>query len=736
MIGLGEREVRYEAQIQRLLRRPDAASRRIVCLSAILPEGDQLMDFTSWLTVDRADGLIKSDWRPTRLRFGEVDWDAASKVAQLKIVVGDEHPFVPNFVAGKTLSARKNAKIYPASQTDLCIFSAWRLMEDGQSVLVFCPLRVSVIPFAKRIIEMSQQGLIAPVLAPPVAVLASALAVGAEWFGPDHEILKCLRMGVAVHHGELPTPFRKEVERLLRAGTLRLTVSSPTLAQGLNLAATSLVFHGHARDGKTIAESEFRNVIGRAGRAFVDIEGLVLYPMYDEHRKRRAAWAHLIGSSGGREMESGILRLLMSLLGRMASKLGTRDVKTLLDYVAGQGAWDFPVVEGETQGRAEAAAVEWNRYLTSLDTALFSLLGDAEASEGEVEAKLDEVLTSSLLMRRLARRAEPTRKALLGGLKARANFVWSCSSPTQRRGYFLAGVGLATGQTLDKKAEELGRLLLQANVAVDARAVDTAIEAVIGFAAIAFEIPPFIPKALPANWKLVLELWLRGIPVPQIGIDDPDDAISLIEHAFVFNLPWAMEAVRVRAEAHQELLADDVTIASYRSAHAVAAVETGTLSVAASTLIKAGFASRLGAIKALETVAATFDNFAGMRAWLRSDEVQRLQKSPSWPTPDSHELWAEFIVPHGAGNRDPWTATNYEGQVTWHGVPVPPGTPLRIGGGITGKEDAIYTPDFREVGKVSYAFNRGAVGLTIATGTGAADKIGFEYIGPNDLIAA
>ena len=39
MIGLGEREVRYEVQIQRLLNRADADNRRVVCLSAILPEG-------------------------------------------------------------------------------------------------------------------------------------------------------------------------------------------------------------------------------------------------------------------------------------------------------------------------------------------------------------------------------------------------------------------------------------------------------------------------------------------------------------------------------------------------------------------------------------------------------------------------------------------------------------------------------------------------------------------------
>src|SRR3954463_11090231 len=41
-------------------------------------------------------------------------------------------------------------------------------------------------------------------------------------------------LGVAIHHGALPTAFRKEVERLLREGVLKVTISSPTLAQGLN----------------------------------------------------------------------------------------------------------------------------------------------------------------------------------------------------------------------------------------------------------------------------------------------------------------------------------------------------------------------------------------------------------------------------------------------------------------------------------------------------------------------
>jgi len=733
MIGLGEREVRYEAQIQRLLRRSDAASRRIVCLSAILPGGEQLEDFTAWLTSDGADGLIKNDWRPTRLRFGEVDWSQQGKSAQLKIIVGDEHPFVQKFVVGKKLTARKNAKVYPSDQTELCIFSAWRLMNEGQAVLVFCPLRVSVVPFAKRIIKLHEDGLIGSVLEQPLSVLATALSVGAEWFGPNHEILKCLRLGVAVHHGELPTPFRKEVEKLLRDGALRLTVSSPTLAQGLNLSATSLIFHGHFRNGETIDISEFRNVVGRAGRAYVDIEGLVVYPMFDDHANRREAWTGLITNKKGREMESGLLRLMMTLMLRMAKKLGNTDVAPLLEYVAGQGAWDFPVIAGEKARLSEAAAADWPKYLTILDTAIFSLLGDTNVPDDQVEAKLDEVLAASLFVRRLQRRNDPTRMVLEGGLKARAKFIWANSSSSQRRGYFLAGVGLASGQRLDEKADELELLLLRANIAMNSGESENAITAIVGFAEIAFEIPPFTPKNLPDNWKTLLERWLIGQPVPDVGLEDPDDAVSLIEHAFVYNLPWAMEAVRVRAEAHQDLLSDNITLANYEGARAVAAVETGTLSVAAAILIKAGFASRLGAIYAIESTDADFNSLKTMKSWLASKDVQALGTDPNWPTPDSHQLWVEFAEPHATDQAQPWTIKQYRGPIKWHGVPMPPGRPLRIGGG-PGKEQLIYTAEFEEVGAVIYPFNKSAVGLTNATATGETDHIEFEYIGPDDLI--
>jgi hypothetical protein len=64
----------------------------MVCLSAILPEADQLDDFSNWLRRDQPGGLVSDSWRPTRLRYGEVVWNG--NVARLNLRVGDERPFV------------------------------------------------------------------------------------------------------------------------------------------------------------------------------------------------------------------------------------------------------------------------------------------------------------------------------------------------------------------------------------------------------------------------------------------------------------------------------------------------------------------------------------------------------------------------------------------------------------------------------------------------------------------
>jgi superfamily II RNA helicase len=53
------------------------------------------------------------------------------------------------------------------------------------------------------------------------------------------------------------------------------------LAQGLNLSATTVLFYSLTRSGVLISGEEFANVAGRAGRAFVDVEGQVLCTIWE-----------------------------------------------------------------------------------------------------------------------------------------------------------------------------------------------------------------------------------------------------------------------------------------------------------------------------------------------------------------------------------------------------------------------------------------------------------------------
>jgi hypothetical protein len=202
---------------------------------------------------------------------------------------------------------------------------------------------------------------------------------------------------------------------------------------------------------------------------------------------------------------------------------------------------------------------------------------------------------------------------------------------------------------------------------------------------------------------------------------------------FAYNLPWAMEAVRVRASAHNDdIFAEGLTLSDYPRAHAVGAVETGTLSIAASLLIQAGFASRLGAIEAVKDAGADFDSLQGLRKWLRSENVQAKSEQASWPTTESHELWLDFRRPSGTVFSRAWKELTYEAKVNWLGVPMPPGKPLRIDLGSAG-DRGVYTSDYRLVGRMVESVNLSGDGIVLATASGSLDSFHVKYLGPVDL---
>ncbi len=707
MIGLNEREISYEVQIQRLLKRADAKQRRIVCLSAILPDGDQFDDFVGWLRQDKEGGAIQSDWRPTDLRFGEIVWQM--NTGRINFTIGEEQPFIPGYIQPSVPSfpnpgIRRAA--FPKDNQELTLAAAWRLIKDDHTVLIYCPQRSSVDAFATLIIDLHKRGALDSVLTVPEQRLELAKVLGCEWLGSDHPIVECLDIGVAIHHGALPTPFRKEMEKLLREGVLKVTVSSPTLAQGLNLAATAVIVHSLYRSGKLIEASEFKNVVGRAGRAFVDTHGLVLHPIFDRHDWRKQQWRNLIKDAKARNMESGLVRLVLSLVIRMKNSLAVNSVNSVLEYVLNNAsAWDFPVIANESADEINEQQDKWKKHIVCLDTALLSMLGEEAVSIIEISNALDTILQSSLWERRLNRHSEELKALFNSVLAQRAKYIWNVTTPLQRKGYFLAGVGLETGLRLDAISQRANQLLIVANHHIDVNDQQLAISTIIQLAELVFDIVPFTPRNLPEDWKEIMTAWLSGGTLADCNFIDINEALQFIEDGLIYRLPWGLEAIRVRAQANEDVMADGATIDDYEVGLVVPAIENGTLNRSAALLMQAGFNSRKAAILAVSSTNATFISNRQFKIWLTSDEVFDLAIRFDWPTPETSALWWKFVEEYQPASGSTWNVVSEHIAVVWLVEYIPqPGSFVKILNHDTGRTQVLRS-DGETVGFLQLRYN-------------------------------
>ncbi|NEJ82836.1 DEAD/DEAH box helicase, partial [Rhizobium leguminosarum] len=398
-------------------------------------------------------------------------------------------------------------------------------------------------------------------------------------------------------------------------------------------------------------------------------------------------------------------------------------------------AWDFPEIANEKPEDRERALADWERHIATLDTAVLSLIGENDIPDEGIDAALDDILQSSLWHRRLLRQNEQVQQVLKAGLVSRSRLIWSQSTAARRRGYFLAGVGLTTGHALDAIAEDANLLLIQANAGILEGDADAAISAITGLAERVFEFYPFTPDPWPANWRDVLRAWLLGQPLAGIAVGQESETLQFIEGGLVYRLPWAMEALRVRAAANGDVVGVfGLALEDHEVGLAVPAVETGTLNRSASILIQAGFNSRLAAIKAVTDTGAIFETGAELRQWLTSEAVTAMSAQPDWPTAETKAMWTEFTQSLTPPENRTWADRQYWANVSWLGVPPPPGTPVQFHQ--WADHPRVLSADGTPLGTVQAALNPARAGLVRAQVAQDVNRIDISYLGPADLSAA
>ncbi|MEN3971684.1 hypothetical protein WJS89_03280 [Sphingomicrobium sp. XHP0235] len=590
-----------------------------------------------------------------------------SKDALLRLDLDDGGPFLDKFVEEKPARGREKIP-YPRKNSHLALFAAWEFAGQGKRTLIFSTQANWVESYGKQVVDLCKRGYLKSLVEDEDAI-ARALEVGKEWLGEDHPAVGSLKAGVAIHHGRLPSPFLRELEVLLSEGVLRVIVASPTLAQGLNLNAAVLLVPALYRAGEKIKGEEFANVAGRAGRAFVDVEGLIVHVMFDKTDWRKREWKKLVNSAKARTLKSGLIQIVAEILERL-SREGVLDRADAWEYLANsREAWTSPGEEAELADRL-AAAVEYDdedddeneeetideeplsQLVERLDATVFGLIEALDADRADLPRLLDEALKGSLWARQIAREEEDVAPLHKNVFEARADLIWKTTTEQSRRGHFAMGVGLEAGLSIDAMADVLGDLLDRADAAALSGDVDELAAALGGLGERLLFMRPFIPEkknALPANWKAILNAWVSGEEVSAIGPQN----MRVVEEAFTYRLVWALEAVRTRRVSLG--WSPDIVAGG-----AAAAVETGVPQFMMAMLIRAGLPSRRAAIAAITDAEPIFVTPAEMRAWLESDEITAYTDAGDWPTPETAALWARFRTEALSGGIQKWSVERYE----------------------------------------------------------------------------
>ncbi|WP_292050831.1 MULTISPECIES: hypothetical protein [unclassified Brevundimonas] len=635
----------------------------------------------------------------------------------LRLDLDDNGPFLDKFVVEKA-ALGKEKKPYPRKNSHLALFAAWEFANQGKRTLIFSTQANWVESYGKQVVDLCKRGYLNSLL-DDEASIARAVEVGKEWLGEDHPAVACLKQGVAIHHGRLPSPFLRELEALLSDGVLKVIVASPTLSQGLNLNAAVLLVPALYRAAEKIKGEEFANVAGRAGRAFVDVEGLIVHVMFDSIDWRKKEWVKLVASAKARTLKSGLIQIVAEIIERL-SREGVLDRDDAWEYLANaREAWRSSTEEAsvaerlaaarqndadiapddadEDDGDAEETIEEepLSQIVERLDATVFGLIEALDSDRSDLPKLLDEALRGSLWARQIAREDEEAAPLHKRVIEARADLIWKTTTAQARRGHFAMGVGLEAGLTIDAMADVLAELLDRADVAALSGDIDELIDALGGLCERLLFMRPFIPNknnALPANWKAILRSWVSGEDVAKIGPQN----MRTVEEAFTYRLVWALEAIRTRRMSlgwSPEMVAGG----------AAAAVETGVPQFMMSMLIRAGLPSRRAAMAAIEDAKPVFVTPAEMRAWLESDEITAYTDAGDWPTPNTAALWARFRTEALSGGIQKWSIEQYKRLLDIAGAP--PAGLYRI---VTDEGDGrswLATPDYRRVA----AFKKAAV---------------------------
>lgn len=625
LVGAEERFVRNEVFLDHLRCLAKATGARVLLLSAVLPNAK---DLATWVTGD-PDAVASSTWRPSAERFGLLRWNGSRVRIDWQ---GECASFNPSFVEAKRLTFGTRRRPFPDNKNEAVAATAVRLSTIGP-VMIFVGRAVSIPTFARA--ALTALGENPAQYSWPQYEWRVFEAVCREELDPDAVELQAARAGVICHSNRLTPQVRLALERLMRSKAPKIIIATTTLAQGVNVGISSVIiatpFIGERR---TIDKSDFWNICGRAGRAFVDGEGKILYAIDDTrdrwHVRRDEAQARsylTVGATGDR-VESGLLSAIRALR-NIADRAGV-SFDVLLELVANN---DFSPLGDRARTCEEICDL--------LDDELLALHADPVLNPGgdEPEAWIEQVFRGSLaVLQARSGRLETSEEDVLAFLQMRARSVLGRVSQSARGAVVSSGLPLRVALRVQESLGAFAAVAQSCDLERPALPeLVTAVREVEEWAR-AYAIPVTGPMPDAPRLEALREGWLGGVGLHVLSSIDVD-ALSITRDLYGYKLPWIIHA------ASQQLRAADEAEKAEALAKLALLVELGVPTDIAARVFLAGVRSRAAATE-LAAFPAEFElSISAISRKLRGSEC--LARLGPLVSPETAG-WLELMMEEGS----------------------------------------------------------------------------------------
>ena len=648
MISQGQRGLKYEFFLQRMIKRFTERGVRTLFISAVVPN---VSEFTRWITgKDTADGLISSEWRASRQMLGLLTWDGNSgKVEYLYRGIeplGSEM-FIPRFVKRLPSSELRYAKAsrltFPGKNKkhEEIALAAIECVQDG-TTLVFAsqPSYVNAIgeavltalslqdALAKRR-GASDEGL--PMSSEPgIARLRNeCLQLAIETTGSSSLAARALKAGFVIHHGDIPKSLRVRLEELVRIKGVSLIIATSTLAQGVNLPIKTVLVHSlHLGPGKYIPPTDFWNICGRAGRAMEENEGSILI-LTD------ATGRSPVPEMTSRDFAVGRLRRYV----RQAQSASIASaIRLFLKKVLVEWREAYPEANlSELYQHLADDTNDWlsedsRRWLDTMDSQLLAILEELDVSDCSPAAVETIFSTSLFMLQVVAHQASDLLDAeqAIAMVASRLQYVSRSVGTANRQRYYRMGLSLTSCNYIQAHQAEIRTTLGQAQYFMQwfpevrsAYLTDVSRMHVMALS----DVRPEKTIDLPEYWPVVVFRWLLGDTPEQIvqhpliseHTNDPMRISGLVDDLCDYRLPWGINALVgywYPNTGNADVISQDWVLPE-ACAYFPSMLRYGVCSPAATILMAMGLASRRVAIEVGERFVGMLNTEAISR-WLQS----------------------------------------------------------------------------------------------------------------------